>query len=80
MRFLLCLSLARKLLDKGGIGGHMTRDHESGKVRVIKGSLLYFWEELKTLNMRKLKALFRIISGYLKMKFGKRSDLSLDGR
>lgn len=58
----------------------MSKEIESGKVRLIKGSLLYFWEEIKTMNLRKLKALFRILSGYLKMKFGKKSDFSLDGR
>jgi hypothetical protein len=58
----------------------MTKENESGKVRLIKGSLLYFWEEVKTMNMRKLKALFRIFSGYLRMKFAKKDDLSLDGR
>ena len=42
---------------------------ESGKSRLIKGSLLYLWEELKTMNMVKMKALYRIGSGYVKMKF-----------
>lgn len=62
------------------------KHHESGKVRLIKGSLLYFWEELKTMNMVKLKALLRIISGYVRMKFMDQkkhrqdNDLSLDRR
>lgn len=65
----------------------MTKKVESGKVRLIKGSLLYAWEELKTMNMVKFRALGRIISGYIGMKFaGKKhvsahnSDLSLNDR
>ena len=42
---------------------------ESGKSRLIKGALLYAWEELKTMNWAKLKALARILSGYFKMKY-----------
>lgn len=64
----------------------MTKKIESGKARLIKGSLLYLWEEIKTMNMTKLKALSRILSGYFKMKFYKNRkianrrnlDLSLD--
>lgn len=66
----------------------MTKKFESGKARLIKGSLLYAWEELKTMNITKLRALGRIFSGYVKMKFsdkrsvssGRNSDFSLDGR
>jgi hypothetical protein len=71
-------------------GGYMTKKKESGKARLIKGSLLYLWEEIKTMNKTKFKALTRILSGYLKMKFSDpkkikinethTSDLSLDGR
>jgi len=43
--------------------------NESGKARLIKGSLLYLWEEVKTLNRMKMKALARIISGYIRMKY-----------
>lgn len=51
----------------------MTKKVESGKSRMIKGSLLYAWEELKTMNMTKFKALYRIGTGYVKMKlFGPR--------
>ncbi|WPU63227.1 hypothetical protein [Peredibacter starrii] len=46
----------------------MTKKNESGKSRMIKGSLLYLWEEMKTMNMTKFKALYRIGSGYLRMK------------
>ncbi len=66
----------------------MTKKLESGKSRLIKGPLLYAWEELKTLNPTKMKALGRIISGYIRMKLlerksssaGRNSDLSLNGR
>lgn len=47
----------------------MTKKVESGKSRLIKGSLLYLWEELKTMNMTKFKALYRIGTGYIRMKF-----------
>lgn len=46
----------------------MTKKNESGKARLIKGSLLYAWEEMKTLNMKKFKALYRIGTGYLRMR------------
>lgn len=46
----------------------MTKKNESGKSRLIKGGLLYAWEELKTMNVTKFKALYRIGTGYLKMK------------
>lgn len=66
----------------------MTKKLESGKVRLIKGSLLYAWEEMKTMNMVKFRALGRILSGYLRMKFAEKkpsrdarnSDFSLNGR
>jgi len=66
----------------------MTNKLESGKTRLIKGSLLYAWEELKTMNMVKFRALGRILSGYLRMKFSdkkpisdsRNSDFSLNGR
>ncbi len=46
----------------------MTKKIESGKARLIKGSLLFFWEELKTMNRMKLRALMRILSGYFRMR------------
>lgn len=46
----------------------MAKRKESGKSRLIKGSLLYLWEELKTMNVTKFKALYRIGTGYLRMK------------
>jgi hypothetical protein len=66
----------------------MTKKLESGKSRLIKGSLLYAWEEMKTMNMTKFRALGRIFSGYVRMKFKDRkpvsdarnSDFSLNGR
>ena len=46
----------------------MANRMESGKSRLVKGSLLYLWEEVKTLNRAKIKALMRILSGYIRMK------------
>lgn len=64
----------------------MTKKIESGKARLITGSLLYLWEEIKTMNRTKLRALSRIVSGYFKLKVYKHHkvvnrhnlDLSLD--
>lgn len=47
----------------------MANKTESGKSRLIKGALLYAWEELKTLNWTKIRALSTILSGYFKMKY-----------
>jgi hypothetical protein len=65
----------------------MNKKNESGKSALIKGSLQYAWEEMKTLNSGKLKALAKIAKGYFKMKMTDHktteqqgSDYSLDGR
>lgn len=47
----------------------MAKVMESGKANVIKGSLLYLWEEMKTMNRTKFRALSTIFIGYFKMKF-----------
>lgn len=44
------------------------KKNDSGKKRFIKGTVLYLWEELKTMNQAKIHALKAIITGYLKMK------------
>lgn len=41
----------------------------SGKTQLIFGVLSYFKEEVKTLNRPKFRALKKIISGYIQMKF-----------
>jgi hypothetical protein len=66
----------------------MTKKNESGKSKLIKGSLLYLWEDIKTLNRVKLRALYKIMTGYLIMRFRDQKklthhrnlDLSPDGR
>jgi hypothetical protein len=47
----------------------MEKTSETGKSRLLKGSLSYFWEELKTLNRAKLRALWKILSGYVRLKW-----------
>lgn len=47
----------------------MAKVMESGRANVIKGSLLYLWEEMKTMNRTKFRALSTILSGYFRMKF-----------
>lgn len=59
---------------------------ESGKSRLVKGTLLYLWEEIKTMNRVKFRALKTILSGYIRMKYrdkrikGPRNSLSSNGR
>ena len=54
----------------------MNKKNESGKSRLIKGALFYLWEEMKTLNRAKFKAMSRMLSGYLKMKFSHPKKIS----
>lgn len=54
----------------------MTKARESGKTQFIKGSLIYLWEELKTMNRKKLYALVRILKGALRMKWEKKKKIS----
>lgn len=42
---------------------------ESGKVTLVKGSLAFMWEELKTLNFKKLRAMSKILVGYVRMRY-----------
>lgn len=58
---------------------------QTGKPLLIKGALRYFWEELKTMNRKKVKALISMIRGYTIMKLsgrikGKRKSLSVNDR
>ncbi len=50
----------------------MIRRKLSGKTRLVLGSLSYLKEEIKTLNRAKMRALKKIISGYIEMKFNQR--------
>lgn len=51
---------------------------KSGKAKLIKGSATYLWEEMKTMNKRKLKAMGEMASGYISMKLsgGKKKPTS----
>lgn len=44
---------------------------ESGRVKFAFGVLRLLWEELKTLNRVKLKSLYQIAVGYIRMKYFK---------
>lgn len=46
----------------------MPKAYESGRTRLIKGTLLYLWEEIKTMNRTKFRALSVILTGYIRMK------------
>jgi len=68
------------MLSNSNIGGlKMEKHHQSGKSLVIQGSIVYFWEELKTLSWSKLSALTRILRGLLKMKFHSKKRPQLRG-
>lgn len=46
----------------------MKKKKKSGKSLFIQGSLLYLWEEIKTMNSTKFRALKNILIGYVRMK------------
>lgn len=46
----------------------MANRAKTGKAQLIKGSIIYIWEEIKTLNKTKLKALKIMFAGYIQMK------------
>ena len=64
----------------------MMKKKHSGKPELVKGALLYLWEEVKTMNRIKVMALGKMLKGYFSMKFGKpktkapRKSLSLNDR
>lgn len=41
----------------------------SGKTKFFIGILQFAWAELKTMNMAKLKSLYKIGTGYVRMKY-----------
>lgn len=49
---------------------------KSGKAKLIKGSAKYLWEEMKTMNKRKFKAMGEMASGYLSMKMNRKKSTS----
>jgi hypothetical protein len=48
----------------------MAKKYVSGKSKLRSGIIQYALAELRTLNRRKMRALFNIVSGYLMMKLG----------
>lgn len=49
----------------------MQKKKSSGKITMIKGILQFLWAELRTMNMAKIKGLYKIASGYIAMKYFK---------
>lgn len=45
------------------------RTKKSGKQQFMSGLLQFMWAELKTMNMIKLKSLYKIAVGYISMKY-----------
>jgi hypothetical protein len=54
----------------------MANRKDSGKVILFKGTMSYLWEEIKTINRRKLSALRRILAGYIRMKFSDQKKIT----
>jgi len=46
-----------------------TQTKISGKSLLRSGALQFIWAEIKTLNKVKFKALWKIIKGYVRMKY-----------
>lgn len=53
---------------------------KSGKAKLIKGSATYLWEEMKTMNKRKLKAMGEMASGYISMRLGSKKKTTSSSR
>lgn len=47
----------------------MRKKKKSGKRQMMGGVFRFAWAELKTMNMVKIKSLYQIGLGYLKMKY-----------
>ncbi len=45
------------------------RSKKSGKHLMISGVLEFMWAELKTMNMIKLRGMYKIARGYIRMKY-----------
>ncbi len=45
------------------------RTKKSGKEQFFSGLVEFAWAELKTMNMAKLKGLYKIAVGYISMKY-----------
>lgn len=50
----------------------MINQEKSGKSMVWKGATKYLWEEMKTLNTKKIKALTKMLGGYFLIKTHKK--------
>lgn len=46
------------------------KGNAAGRYELLRGSMAYLWEEIKAFNFTKakLKALYRILTGYVRMK------------
>lgn len=50
----------------------MARNKDSGKKELMKGTMHYLWEEAKTMNRSKARAMKSMLKGYIKMKLEKK--------
>ncbi len=47
----------------------MQTKSSSGRSKFMTGIVQFLWAELKTMNMAKLKSLYKIATGYVRMKY-----------
>lgn len=52
----------------------MASGNESGSMTLFKGALSYLWEEIKTMNRKKMRAMSKMAVGYFRMRFGRRKE------
>lgn len=50
----------------------MATRKDSDRSKLLKGTARYAWEEIKTMNRHKAKALGSMLSGYIGMKLNKK--------
>jgi hypothetical protein len=50
----------------------MAKTKDSGRKRLLKGTLKYLWEEAKTMNAPKAKAMGTLLQAYVRMKRDKK--------
>jgi hypothetical protein len=74
------------VLDEGGFMTTKSSFKESGRTKFALGVLRLLWEELKTLNWVKIKSLYKIAVGYIRMKYlkpkriPKKKELTIEER
>lgn len=50
----------------------MAKVKQSGRLKFLRGLFQFLWEEIKTINVAKLRGLYKILTGYVAMKLARR--------